>query len=186
LLVVGLVFLLSGCSSFIHGPMQTVQIESDPPGATATVTPMLSERGPLFLDPTKTYTVTTPGTVRLRRDNSYRVEVQKPGYKIGSSKLVSSYNWVTAPALCGPCEFVGDLPTYDMKGRALPVRFLEAAFYEYPRGLFRAMGRALRPVSPEAVLGHSFKLRPEGAGFLNGWHGLGTPVVSSKLEPTGR
>jgi len=186
LLVAALAFLSSGCSTLIHGPLQTVQIETDPPGATATVTPMLSERGPLFLDSTKKYTVTTPATVRLRRDNSYRVELQKPGYKIGSAKIVSSYNWLTAPVLCGPCEFAGDLPTYDMKGRALPVRFAEAAFYEYPRGFFRAIGRALRPISPEAVLGHSFKLRPESAGFTEGWHGLGTPVVSSRLEPTAR
>jgi hypothetical protein len=184
LLVVGLVFLSSGCSSLIHGPLQTVQIESDPPGATATVTPTLSERGPLFLDSTKSYTVTTPGTVRLRRDNSYRVEVQKPGYKIGTAKLTSSYNWVTAPVWCGPCEFVGDLPENDMKGRSLPVRFLEATFYAYPRGFFRAIGRALRPVSPEAMLGHSFKLRREGAAFTDGWHGLGTPVVATRLEPT--
>lgn len=184
LLVVGLAAALSGCATLIHGPYENVQIESDPPGATATVTPTLSERGPLFLDPTKSYTVTTPGTVRLRRDNNYRIEVQKPGYKLGAAKLVSSYDWVLAPAMCGPCEFAGDLPTYDMKGRALPVRFAQAAFYEYPRGFFRAWGRAVRPISPEAVIGTSFKLRPEGAGFFTNWHGLGTPVVSSHLEPT--
>jgi hypothetical protein len=185
-LLASLLLLPTGCATLIHGPFEDVHLESDPPGATATVTPMLSERGSNFLDSTKTYTVTTPGTVRLRRDNSYRVELNKPGYKIGSSKVVSSYDWLMAPVLCGPCEFVGDLPTYDMKGRPLPVRFLQAAFYEYPRGFFRAAGRGLRVLSPEALLGTSFKLRPGDGGFFTNWHGLGTPTVSARLEPTGK
>jgi hypothetical protein len=178
--------LTSGCATLIHGPYQEVRLESEPPGATATVSPLTSERGPAFLDKTKKYTVTTPATVRLRRDNSYRVELAKAGYKIGSTKVLSSYDWAMAPVMCGPCEFAGDLPTYDMKGRPLPLRFLEAAFYEYPRGFFRAWGRALRIISPEAVIGTSFKLRAEDAGFLSDWHGVGTPTVSARLEPTGK
>src|SRR5439155_781702 len=83
----------------------------------------------------KQYTVTTPATVRLRRDNTYRVDIQKSGYKLATTKLVSSYDWLNAPVACGPCELIGDLPTYDLKGRALPLRFLEGAFYEYPRAL---------------------------------------------------
>jgi hypothetical protein len=170
---------------FVHGPYQDVTVDSSPPGATATVSAMLSERGPNFLDPKKTYTVTTPATLRLRRDNTYRVELQKPGYKFASTKVVSSYDWLWAPVVCGPCELVGDLPAVDMKGRPLPLRFLEATFYSYPRGFVRAWGRGLRIFSPEALTGNAFKLRPENAGFFSDWHAVGTPHVSANLEPTG-
>ena len=177
--------LLGGCATLIHGPYQDVTVDSNPPGATATITPSISERGSLFLDPTKSYKVTTPATLRLRRDNTYRVEVQKTGYKLASTKVVSSYDWLWAPVVCGPCEFVGDLPTADMKGRPLPLRFLEAAFYEYPRGFIAAWGKGLRIFSPEALLGNSFKLRPEHAGFFNDWNGLETPRIEATLEPVG-
>lgn len=182
-LLASVLALTSGCATLIHGPYQEVRLESDPPGATATVTPLTSERGPAYLDENKKYTVTTPATVRLHRDNSYRVELAKDGYKIGSAKILSSYDWAMAPVVCGPCEFAGDLPTYDMKDRALPVRFLQATFYEYPRGFFRTVGRAVRIISPEALIGTSFKLRPGDAGFLTDWHGLGTPEVATRLEP---
>src|SRR5216117_2639059 len=108
--------LLGGCATLLHGPYQEVALESNPPGATATIMPTLSERGTNYLDPTKQYTVTTPATVRLRRDNTYRVDIQKSGYKLATTKLVSSYDWLNAPVACGPCELIGDLPTYDLKG----------------------------------------------------------------------
>ncbi|HZP42504.1 MAG TPA: hypothetical protein VFD84_13490 [Candidatus Binatia bacterium] len=183
--VASLLAFVTGCATLIHGPYEDVRVESDPPGANVTVSPLLSERGPGYLDPQKQYTTTTPATVRLRRDNAYRVELSKPGYKISTAKVVSAYDWLGAPELCGPCEAVGELPTYDMKGRSLPVRFAESAFYEYPRGFFRAWGRALRIFGPQALLGTAFKLQPENGGFLSNWHGLGTPVVSARLEPTG-
>jgi len=179
-----LVFL-GGCATLVHGPMQDVTLDSSPPGATVTVMPSISERGPSFLDKQKQYTVTTPATLRLRRDTTYRVEMQKPGYKIAATKIESSYDWVWAPVTCGPCEMVGDLPTFDTKGQALPVRFAEAAFYEYPRGFVRAWGRGLRIFSPDALLGNSFKLRQSGASFFDHWHALGTPKVEAQLEPTG-
>jgi hypothetical protein len=185
LLLTSLLVLLGGCATLIHGPYQDVALESNPPGATATVTASLSERGPLFLDPKKSYTVTTPATVRLRRDNTYRVEVQKPGYKIAATKLLSSYDWAWAPVVCGPCEFVGDLPAVDMTGRPLVLRFLEAAVYSYPRGFVRAWGRGMRIFSPEALIGTSYKLRPESGSFFTDWHALGTPRVEATLEPTG-
>jgi hypothetical protein len=183
LVLASLCALLGGCATMIHGPYQEVRVESDPPGATATISPLLSERGPAFLDEKK-QTVTTPATVRLRRDNSYRVELQKPGHKIATNQVVSSYDWLLAPYACGPCEAIGQLPTYDMKEHALPVRFLEAAFYEYPKGVFRAFGYALRLFSPEAWMGTSFKLKEKDAGFLTDWHGLGEPTVATRLEPT--
>jgi hypothetical protein len=184
LLLASMIGLLGGCATMIHGPYQDVTVDSNPPGATITVTPTLSERGTNYMDPKKTYTATTPATVHLRRDNSYRVDVQKAGYKVATTKLVSSYDWVWAPVVCGPCEMVGDLPTYDLKGEPLPLRFVEAAFYEYPKGFVSAWGKGMRLFSPEALLGTSYKLRPEKAGFFSGWHGLGTPHVEATLEPT--
>ena len=112
-----LLALLSGCATVMHGPYQDVRIESDPPGAKATISPMLSARGPNFLDDKK-QTVTTPATVRLRRDNTYRIELEKSGYKIGNSQVLSSYDWLWAPLLCGPCEAVGELPTFDTSDNA--------------------------------------------------------------------
>jgi hypothetical protein len=184
LLLGSLCTLLGGCATMIHGRYQEVHLESVPPGATVVVSPLQSERGPAYLD-TKKQTVTTPATVRLRRDNTYRVELQKPGYKLATNQVQSSYDWLWAPVTCGPCEAIGQLPTYDMKEHALPVRFLEAAFYEYPKGLFRAFGYGLRLFSPEALMGTSYKLKPAGAGFFDEWHGLGEPTVSTTLEPTG-
>ena len=43
--------------------------------------------------------MTTPATVRLRRDNNYRIELEKPGYKIGTTQVVSAYDWLWAPSL---------------------------------------------------------------------------------------
>ncbi len=185
LFLASLLVMLGGCATLVHGPYQNVTVDSNPPGATATVTPMLSQRGPNFLDPKKQYKVTTPATVRLRRDNTYRVELEKPGYKIGSTKVVSGYDWLWVPYICGPCEAVGELPTYDMKDRALPLRFAQAAFYEYPKGFLRSFGRALRIFNPEALLGNAFRLKPEGGGVFTNADALSTPRVSATLEPTG-
>jgi hypothetical protein len=174
---------LSGCATVVHGPYQEVVIDSNPPGAQATVSAQLSERGPLFVDKQK-QTVTTPATVRLRRDNNYRVEVEKPGYKIGSNQVVSEYDWLWAQIACGPCEAVGALPKYDMSEHSLPVRFAEAAFYEYPVGFVRAVGKAMRLFSPDALLGNAFKLKNKDGGYWENWSGLETPTIETSLEPT--
>ena len=172
---------LSGCATLVHGPYQDVTIDSNPPGAKATVSAQLSERGPGYVDKEK-QVVTTPSTVRLRRDNTYRIEVEKPGYKIGANQVVSSYDWVWShPAVCPACEGIGALPSYDMAERSLPVRFLQAAFYEYPVGFFRAFGRSLRIFSPDALLGNGFKL--QGKDENANWYGLGSPTVVTDLEP---
>src|SRR5690242_7688231 len=79
LVLVAALALLGGCATIVHGPYQDVRIDSDPPGATATISPQLSERGPGYIDTEKSRKVTTPATVRLLRDNTYRVEIEKPG-----------------------------------------------------------------------------------------------------------
>jgi hypothetical protein len=175
--------MLGGCATIVHGPYQDVRIDSNPPGATVTIAPQLSERGPGYLDEQKKRTVTTPATVRLLRDNSYRIEIEKPGYAIYSTQLVSEYDWFWGQVTCGPCEAIGALPTYDLKDQNVGVRFLEAAFYEYPRGFFRAWGRGLRIFSPDALLGSSFKLKQKESGYWDDWHGLGTPEVAATLQP---
>ncbi len=60
LFLVTALWLLGGCAAVVHGPYQNVRIDSNPPGATATLSPMSSERGPLFLDDQKDLKVTTP------------------------------------------------------------------------------------------------------------------------------
>ena len=70
--------LATGCSTLFHGPTQQVRIESDPPGAEATITPQTSQRGPTFLIEGN-HEVRTPAAVTLRRDTFYRVEFRKEG-----------------------------------------------------------------------------------------------------------
>ena len=175
--------LLGGCATVVHGPYQDVRIDSNPPGATATISAQLSERGPAFLDTEKTRTVTTPATVRLLRDNTYRVEVQKTGYKVASTQIVSEYDWFWGVLACGPCEAVGALPSYDLKDENLALQFVEAAFYEYPKGFIGGWGKGLRLFSPDALLGSTFKLKEKDSGYWSGWHGLGTPEIAARLEP---
>jgi hypothetical protein len=174
--------LLGGCATIVHGPYQEVRVDSDPPGATATISPMVSERGPAFLDAEKSRKVTTPATVRLLRDNSYRVEFEKPGYKLATTQIVSEYDWFWAQVTCGPCEAVGALPSFDTTDRNLAIQFVENAFYEYPKGFFGAWGKGLRIFSPDALLGNSFKLKEKGSGYWSGWHGLGTPEIRATLQ----
>src|SRR6184192_4818968 len=45
-LLAALATLAAGCATLVHGPYEEVRIDSAPPGATATVSPLLSERGP--------------------------------------------------------------------------------------------------------------------------------------------
>jgi len=174
----GLALVGSGCTATVlHGKFQDVRIESSPPGATATISPMASERGPLFLDDQKRV-VTTPATVRLRRDTNYRVEIEKAGYSSSTTQLVSSYDWLSAPIICGPCELVGDAYDGFPHGAQMATMF--------PLGLLRGIGRGLRTISPDAVLGSAFKLRGKDAGFWSDWHGYGTPDVIATLQPSGR
>lgn len=172
--------IASGCSTLLHGPTQSVRIESTPPGAEVTITPQTSQRGPTFLIDGE-QTVTTPATVELRRDTFYRLEFQKEGYKIGDARLSSEYDWLNAPVVAGPFEAVGSLPKPDVSDRALPIQFL-TAFYTYPVGASGAIGSALQILSPEALLGHAYKLKPADSGFFDQITGLGTPVISQSLE----
>jgi hypothetical protein len=174
--------LLNGCATIVHGPYQDVQIVSNPPGATATITTQGSQRGPNFKDDKK-QVVTTPAVVRLQRDNDYRVEMEKPGYKLATTQIVSEYDWLWGQYACGGCEAVGALPTYDVSEANAPMRFWEAVIYEYPVGFFRAAGRSLRILSPDALLGSSFKLKQKDSGYFEGWTALNEPVVGVNLEP---
>jgi hypothetical protein len=176
--------LLGGCATVVHGPYQEVRIDSDPPGATATIAPQLSERGPAFVDTEKTRTVTTPATVRLLRDNNYRVEISKPGYKIATTQIVSEYDWLWAPIGCGACEAVGALPPLAADDDHVAVRLAEDVFYDWPKGAVGAFGKGLRLFSPDALLGSSFKLKQKDSGYWSEWHGLGTPEIRSTLEPS--
>ena len=56
--------LLGGCATIVHGPYQDVRIDSNPPGATATITAQQSERGPGYLDETKERKVTIETILR--------------------------------------------------------------------------------------------------------------------------
>jgi len=173
LLVGAAVALLSGCATVVHGPYEDVRIESNPPGAKVTLSAQESQRGPLYLDSRK-LEVTSPATVQLKRDNMYRVEFQKPGYKIATAKIVSSYDWFWAidplcgGVVCGVTNALGQTPGIEHPYN--PMRF------------FKAFGEGVRIFSADAWMGASFKLNPENAGFWDNFHGLGTPTISATLE----
>ncbi len=183
LVLAAAIALLGGCATIVHGPYQNVLIDSNPPGAVATISPQASERGPGYIDTAKERKVTTPATVRLLRDNSYRVEIAKPGYKIASTQLVTEYDWLWGTIACGPCEAIGALPSYEMNDTNLGLVFLERTFYEYPKGFIGSCGKGLRLFSPDALLGSTFKLKEKDSGYWSDWHGLGTPEIRPTLEP---
>src|SRR5262249_49694127 len=147
---------------------QNVRIDSNPPGAAATIFPQQSQRGPLYLDEQQ-IKVTTPTTVRLHRDTTYRVEFQKPGFVVGEMKILSEYDWLLGSSPCWPCEAVGAIP--HLHWSAFPVSALPPA------------GRALRIANPDAVLGNSFKLKASDDRPYENWTGWGTPTVSMNLAP---
>ena len=179
-LVLTIAALLTGCATLVHGPYQDVRIDSNPPGATATIAAQMSERGPGYLDAQKR-TITTPATVRLSRDNSYRIEFEKAGYKGAQTQVVSEYDWFWPPV--NIFEFVGALPSADVKDSNLGVRFAETTFYELPKGALGAFGRAVRVFIPDALLGNSFKLKEKDSGFWSDWHALETPAITAQLQP---
>jgi hypothetical protein len=115
------------------------------------------------------------------RDNSYRVGSRKRA--INFRRVARSHDWRGRADLGGSCEAVSVSPTYDMKGKMLPLRFAEAAFYEYPKGFFRALGHGFRIFSPDSLLGNSYKLKPKDSGYFSDWHALGTPEITAQLEP---
>jgi hypothetical protein len=175
---------LGGCATIVHGPYQEVRIDSNPSGATATISPQLSERGPAFVDTEKTRTVTTPATVRLRRDNNYRVEISKPGYNIATTQIVSEYDYLWSPIGCGPCEAIGALPPLADEDDHVAIRLVEDVFYDWPKGAIGAFGKSLRMFSPDALMGSAFKLKEKDSGYLTEFDGLGTPEIRPTLEPS--
>ena len=116
--------------------------------------------------------------MRLLRDNTYRVEIEKPGYKIASTQIVSEYDWLWGTVTCGPCEAVGALPSYDVSDQNIAVRFAESAFYEYPKGFIGGWGKGLRLFSPDALLGSTFKT-VQGVAV-----GTGTHAFTSQMKLT--
>ena len=171
--------ILTGCSTLVHGPLQDVLVESNPPGATATISATDSQRGVGYLD--EPHTVTTPATVKLRRDNTYKVEFEKSGYGSSRVDLVSHYDWFWGQVTCGLCEAVADLPALATAEQAWPIQALANVFYEYPRGFIGGWGKGMRVFSPDALLGSTFNLKLKDAGFWSNFHALGTPQVSASL-----
>lgn len=173
LLIGAALALLNGCATLVHGPYEDVRVESNPPGATVTLTAQESQRGPLYLDSRK-LKVTAPATLQLKRDNMYRVEFQKPGYKLATAKIMSSYDWfwgidpLCGGVVCSVTNALGQTPGIE---------------YPYnPMRFFKSFGEGVRIFSADAWMGTAFKLKPEGAGFWNNFHGLGTPTISATLE----
>lgn len=65
--LIGVVLLMVGCASIIHGTHQTVAISSAPPGAT------IADNGQLV--------GTTPATLELKRKNEHTIRITLDGYR---------------------------------------------------------------------------------------------------------
>jgi len=62
-----LVFLTTGCATALHGTRKKIRIETDPPGATATIGDQ---------------TIMTPGAIKIKRDKwDHFLIISKPGYQ---------------------------------------------------------------------------------------------------------
>ena len=121
--------LVTGCSTIIHGPLQDVRVDSTPAGATATISATDSQRGTGYLD--EKQVVTTPAVVKLRRDNTYRIDFEKSGFGTARAELVSHYDWFWGQVTCGLCEAVGDLPNIETAERAWPLQLLAAVLRNF-------------------------------------------------------
>lgn len=66
-LLVITVLMAYGCATIIHRTKQTVFLQSDPPGATATID--------------GTITVQTPASLKLKRGKNHHITFEKDGYK---------------------------------------------------------------------------------------------------------
>lgn len=67
------VFVLSGCCAFLNGPVQTVTIQTVPPGATVRVDGEEMQ---------------SPARVSLQRNRRYLVAVEMPGFEPVEERIV--------------------------------------------------------------------------------------------------
>jgi hypothetical protein len=75
--------LLSGCATVIHGTRQDVRVETEPPGATASVGDQK---------------ITTPGVLKLKRkEKALEIVVEKEGYetrRVALTRKDSGWQWL--------------------------------------------------------------------------------------------
>ncbi len=74
---------LGGCATVIHGTRQDIRVETDPPGATASVGDQK---------------ITTPGVLRLKRkEKALEIVVEKEGYvtqRVALTRKDSGWQWL--------------------------------------------------------------------------------------------
>jgi len=79
---------LSGCATVIHGTRQDVRVETDPPGATASVGDQK---------------ITTPGVLNLKRkEKALEIVVEKDGYetrRVALTRKDSGLQWLNMIAI---------------------------------------------------------------------------------------
>ena len=173
---------LSGCATFVHGPYQDVTDRLEPArrqgdrvGAGLGARSWLRRQGEAGRHHARDRAFATRQHVSRRGPEGRLQDRLEPGRE--RVRLVPSR------CLRSPCDAIGALPTYDMSERSLAVRFAQAAFYEYPVGMFRAFGKALRIFSPEALLGNAFKLKARTPATGTIGPGPVFPRVTTTLEP---
>lgn len=94
LIVIAIVFAISGCASIMSGTTQRVSFDSDPPGATVMIGEKKTEDGKTIMVDGYNAGV-TPLIVELKRKGSTVVQISKDGYKTQDVELMRCMNnWV--------------------------------------------------------------------------------------------
>ena len=104
-----------GCASIVTGTKQTVDFQTHPPGARATV------NGQQF---------TTPGSLTLKRKKTYDVVFEKPGYVTTSRHIghhTNGWFWgnIIIGGMIGVCIDAGTGAMYSLDPKLVSVRLVE-------------------------------------------------------------
>ena len=79
---------LGGCATITRGTSEVLVVETEPPGAEATITP-----GRLRC--------TTPCTLELKRKHDYFIDLNKPGYEPAAVTILSQITGAGAAGMAG-------------------------------------------------------------------------------------
>jgi hypothetical protein len=113
-LIAGFLTSCSGCATLINGRYQTIHLQSDPPGAQATVDGV---------------TVVTPAEVRLKRSRDYRVSFAKEGYEDAQGRIDQDLSgYALLNGVIGILPFFIDLAlggTHDLRPELVSVTLVE-------------------------------------------------------------
>ena len=91
--------MTSGCATMIHGKTQTIDIATEPSGATVKIYGVNTEPNGAIVKVIG-QPITTPGSVELARHDGYTVLISKDGYKTARINLGQKLSPAEYPDIC--------------------------------------------------------------------------------------